>query len=55
MLPIGYQSTPPPTKSAPYVYILSGALTPVQGQIPRDAFDGENSGDAMQRDQHDLS
>ncbi|KAF9226584.1 hypothetical protein BS17DRAFT_696164 [Gyrodon lividus] len=35
---VGYQSTPPPVKSAPYLYILKGALTQVQGQVPKDAF-----------------
>ncbi|KAF8556982.1 hypothetical protein OG21DRAFT_1495078 [Imleria badia] len=35
---VGYQSFPPPVKSAPYLYILKGALTPVQGQVPKDAF-----------------
>ncbi|KAH6915331.1 hypothetical protein BKA70DRAFT_1258678 [Coprinopsis sp. MPI-PUGE-AT-0042] len=41
-LPIGYQTSPPPVKSAPYLYILAGALSQVQGQVPPDAFDGEN-------------
>ncbi|OJA13795.1 hypothetical protein AZE42_00503 [Rhizopogon vesiculosus] len=38
---VGYQSTPPPVKSGPFLYILRGALTQMQGQVPRDAFDGE--------------
>ncbi|KAI5125064.1 hypothetical protein M0805_007487 [Coniferiporia weirii] len=38
-LPVGYQVTPPPAKSGPFLYILPGALTQVQGQIPSDAFD----------------
>lgn len=38
---VGYQSSPPPVKSASYLYILKGALTAVQGQVPRDAFDLE--------------
>ncbi|KIY49332.1 hypothetical protein FISHEDRAFT_41025, partial [Fistulina hepatica ATCC 64428] len=38
-LPVGYQTMPPP---CPYVYILSGALSQTQGQIPSDAFDGEH-------------
>ncbi|KAJ7638971.1 hypothetical protein FB45DRAFT_904399 [Roridomyces roridus] len=42
-LPIGYQSTPPPAKSGPFVYILAGALSQVQGQTPADAFEGEES------------
>ncbi|TFK43417.1 hypothetical protein BDQ12DRAFT_674944 [Crucibulum laeve] len=41
-LPIGYQSTPPPAKTGPFLYIISGALTQMQGQVPPDAFDGEN-------------
>ncbi|KII95053.1 hypothetical protein PLICRDRAFT_33880 [Plicaturopsis crispa FD-325 SS-3] len=41
-LPVGYQSTPPPAKSGPFVYIIAGALTQMQGQVPHDAFDGEN-------------
>ncbi|KAG9219008.1 hypothetical protein CCMSSC00406_0001418 [Pleurotus cornucopiae] len=39
----GYQHTPPPAKSSPFIYILSGALTQMQGQLPQDAFDGENN------------
>ncbi|KAI0036806.1 hypothetical protein K488DRAFT_75800 [Vararia minispora EC-137] len=38
---IGYQSTPPPVKSGPFLYILNGALSQIQGQVPEDAFDGE--------------
>ncbi|KZV64592.1 hypothetical protein PENSPDRAFT_615100 [Peniophora sp. CONT] len=38
---IGYQSTPLPVKSGPFVYILKGALSQVQGEVPEDAFDGE--------------
>ncbi|THH12537.1 hypothetical protein EW146_g7601 [Bondarzewia mesenterica] len=38
---IGYQSSPPPVKSAPFLYILKGALTQAQGQIPPEAFDGD--------------
>ncbi|RDB22759.1 hypothetical protein Hypma_010052 [Hypsizygus marmoreus] len=41
-LAIGYQSSPPPVKSSPYFYILTGALTQMQGQVPQDAFDGAN-------------
>ncbi|GLB33935.1 putative RNA splicing protein [Lyophyllum shimeji] len=40
-LPIGYQSSPPPVKSAPFFYILAGALTQHQGQIPPGALDEE--------------
>jgi len=39
---IGYQCTPPPVKSGPYVYIVKGALSQVQGQLPSDAFDDAN-------------
>lgn len=38
----GYQSSAPPVKSAQFLYIVSGALTQMQGQVPTDAFDGEN-------------
>ncbi|KJA30151.1 hypothetical protein HYPSUDRAFT_126231 [Hypholoma sublateritium FD-334 SS-4] len=41
-LKIGYQTSPPPVKSAPFLYIFSGALTQMQGQVPQNAFDGEN-------------
>ncbi|KAH7930751.1 hypothetical protein BV22DRAFT_1028201 [Leucogyrophana mollusca] len=39
---VAYQSTPPPVKSGPFLYILKGALTQMQGQVPKDAFDGDN-------------
>ncbi|KAG5724974.1 UPF0428 like protein [Termitomyces sp. T112] len=38
-LAVGYQSSPPPVKSAPFFYILPGALTQNQGQIPQGALD----------------
>jgi hypothetical protein len=41
-LKIAYQSSPPPVKSAPFLYLISGALTQMQGQVPPDAFEGEN-------------
>ncbi|KAI0796310.1 hypothetical protein BC629DRAFT_1286477 [Irpex lacteus] len=41
-LVIGYQSTPPPVKSGPFLYVLKGALSQVQGQVPPDAFEDEN-------------
>ncbi|ETW83910.1 hypothetical protein HETIRDRAFT_314634 [Heterobasidion irregulare TC 32-1] len=44
---IGYQTTPPPVKSAPFLYILKGALTQAQGQIPPDAFSGEEDQSSM--------
>lgn len=47
-LMVAYQSTPPPAKSGPYLYILKGALTVTQGQVPKDAFEG------FRDDQEDL-
>ncbi|EJD53710.1 hypothetical protein AURDEDRAFT_110482 [Auricularia subglabra TFB-10046 SS5] len=41
-LPIGY--TNEPMKDAPFVYIHKGALTQVQGQVPVDAFEGDEAG-----------
>ena len=41
-LPVAYQSTPPPVKSGQYLYILKGALSLIQGQIPSDAFEDED-------------
>ncbi|KAG6830829.1 hypothetical protein H0H92_014481 [Tricholoma furcatifolium] len=38
-LTVGYQSSPPPVKSAPFFYILHGALTQNQGQIPPGALE----------------
>ncbi|KAI0307302.1 hypothetical protein B0F90DRAFT_1687140 [Multifurca ochricompacta] len=40
-LPVAYQPNPPPTTAGPFLYILKGALTQVQGQLPPEAFDGE--------------
>ncbi|KZT74304.1 hypothetical protein DAEQUDRAFT_748272 [Daedalea quercina L-15889] len=37
-LPVAYQTTPPPVKSGPYLYVLKGALSQIQGQVPTDAF-----------------
>ncbi|KAH9977934.1 hypothetical protein BGW80DRAFT_1284953 [Lactifluus volemus] len=42
-LPVAYQSNPPPATAGPFLYILKGALTQIQGQLPSDAFDGEQS------------
>ncbi|KAI6003740.1 hypothetical protein EDD15DRAFT_2219817 [Pisolithus albus] len=43
---VGYQYTPLPVKSGPYLYILKGALTHAQGHVPKDAFEGlEESND----------
>ncbi|KAK7695938.1 hypothetical protein QCA50_000577 [Cerrena zonata] len=38
---VAYQTTPPPIKSGSFVYVLKGALTQLQGQVPPDAFDDE--------------
>ncbi|PIL37065.1 hypothetical protein GSI_00757 [Ganoderma sinense ZZ0214-1] len=40
-LPVAYQSTPPPVKSGPYLYVFKGALSQIQGQVPPDAFEDE--------------
>ncbi|KAF9019233.1 hypothetical protein BDZ89DRAFT_1020913 [Hymenopellis radicata] len=42
-LPVGYQSTPPPTKSGDFVYLFAGALTQMQGQLPGDALDTQGT------------
>lgn len=41
-LPVGYQCTPPPTKGV-FLYVSRGSLTQHQGEVPPDAFAGENS------------
>ncbi|KZW04103.1 hypothetical protein EXIGLDRAFT_828027 [Exidia glandulosa HHB12029] len=38
-LPIGYSNEP--VKVAPFFYIHRGALTQVQGQVPTEAFEGD--------------
>lgn len=38
-LVVAYQSYAPPAKAAPFLYVLHGALTQQQGQVPSDAFD----------------
>lgn len=38
---VAYQTTSPPIKSGPFVYVLKGALTQLQGQVPPDAFEDE--------------
>ena len=38
-LTVGYQTSTPPAKNAAYFYILHGALTQEQGNVPSDAFD----------------
>ncbi|TFK29390.1 hypothetical protein FA15DRAFT_664335 [Coprinopsis marcescibilis] len=39
-LNIGYQTSP---TQPPFLYILPGALSQIQGQVPPEAFDGENA------------
>ncbi|KAG6911216.1 hypothetical protein DXG01_003083 [Tephrocybe rancida] len=41
-LAVGYQSLPPAVKSAPFFYILAGALTQHQGQVPQGALDEDS-------------
>jgi len=45
-LPVAYQTTPPPMKSGPFLYIIKGALSQIQGQVPSDAFEDEHLIDA---------
>lgn len=40
---VAYQTGPPPAGSSPFLYVLRGALTEVQGRLPRDAFLGETA------------
>ncbi|KAJ9116686.1 hypothetical protein QFC20_000620 [Naganishia adeliensis] len=44
------QTTPPPIASGAYLYILRGALTEHQGEIPADAFEGEELVALSERD-----
>ncbi|EIW71660.1 hypothetical protein TREMEDRAFT_28127 [Tremella mesenterica DSM 1558] len=39
---VAYQVTPPPPGSAPFLYVLKGAMTELQGRVPPDAFEGES-------------
>lgn len=39
--PIGYQSTPPPVKSGPFLYLNYGGMTESQGTVPIEAWEGE--------------
>lgn len=41
LTPVAYQTTAPPAGSGPFLYILKGAMTELQGRIPPDAFDEE--------------
>ncbi|KAI5453914.1 hypothetical protein NCC49_004909 [Naganishia albida] len=47
---VAYQTTPPPIASGAYLYILRGALTEHQGEIPVDAFEGEEAVALSERD-----
>ncbi|KAI9633085.1 uncharacterized protein MKK02DRAFT_19718 [Dioszegia hungarica] len=38
---VAYQTRPPPVGSSPFVYILKGSVTELQGRIPPDAFEDE--------------
>ena len=38
-LPVAYQTSTILSKSHPFIYILPGALTQIQGQIPKYAFE----------------
>ncbi|WOO77588.1 UPF0428 protein [Vanrija pseudolonga] len=39
---VAYQAVAGPAGSAPFFYILQGAMTEQQGRIPPDAFEGED-------------
>ncbi|KAL7412108.1 hypothetical protein BDY24DRAFT_394682 [Mrakia frigida] len=39
--PIGYQCTPPPVKSGRWLYLYWGGMTEIQGQVPEEAWEGE--------------
>ncbi|WVN86893.1 uncharacterized protein L203_102067 [Cryptococcus depauperatus CBS 7841] len=40
---VAYQTGPPPAGNSPFLYILKGAVTELQGRVPPDAFEGEDS------------
>ncbi|KIJ56644.1 hypothetical protein M422DRAFT_57320 [Sphaerobolus stellatus SS14] len=42
-LPIAYQTTPPSSAKTSFIYIIRGSLTQHQGEVPNEAFIGENS------------
>ncbi|KAK1923706.1 hypothetical protein DB88DRAFT_528729 [Papiliotrema laurentii] len=42
-LTVAYQTTPPPAGSGPFLYILKGSMTELQGRSPDDAFEGEEA------------
>ncbi|WVR08167.1 hypothetical protein IAU60_005213 [Kwoniella sp. DSM 27419] len=39
---IAYQVAPPPAGDGPFLYILKGSMTELQGRVPPDAFEGED-------------
>ncbi|WVF68588.1 hypothetical protein IAT40_003357 [Kwoniella sp. CBS 6097] len=39
---VAYQTAPPPAGDGPFLYILKGSMTELQGRIPPDAFEGED-------------
>jgi len=41
-LPVAYQNSPHPIKSGPYLYIIWGAMTMLQGKVPQEAWEGED-------------
>ncbi|ORY34870.1 hypothetical protein BCR39DRAFT_515262 [Naematelia encephala] len=38
---VAYQTSAPPAGNAPFLYVLRGAMTEMQGRVPFDAFEGE--------------
>ncbi len=40
-LPVAYQTTPHPIKSGPFIYLIWGAMTMLQGKVPPEAWEGE--------------
>ncbi|WVQ75077.1 hypothetical protein IAR50_004686 [Cryptococcus sp. DSM 104548] len=41
--PVAYQSLPSAVGEAPFLYVIKGAVTELQGRVPADAFEGEES------------
>ncbi|KAG9016117.1 hypothetical protein FRB93_011591 [Tulasnella sp. JGI-2019a] len=41
-LPVAYQNVPHPIKSGPYIYVIWGAMTMMQGKVPQEAWEGED-------------
>ncbi|KIO31055.1 hypothetical protein M407DRAFT_241961 [Tulasnella calospora MUT 4182] len=40
-LPVAYQTAPHPIKSAPFLYLVWGSMTMIQGKVPQEAWEGE--------------